>query len=96
LPRDHLTLFDRGLVEGIHAKEIGGDDRLQHEMHQQPAERLFVESRDMEAPSRPAVADEALLGRALLGVQEIAHALTGEISERRIAGVVRPSIVSSA
>src|SRR4051812_17521766 len=59
LPRDDLAFLDRGLVEGIHAKEIGGDDRLEHEMHEQPAERPLVESREVEAPSRPAIADEA-------------------------------------
>ena len=38
LARQHLALFHRRLIEGVDAQQIGGDDRLQHEMHQQRAE----------------------------------------------------------
>src|SRR5579875_1166783 len=88
LPRDDLAFFDRGLIKGIHAKEIGGDDGLEHEMHEEPAEHALVESREVEAPSRPAAADEALLGGALLGIEKIAHAPADEIAERGIGGEI--------
>ena len=33
IAQQHLTFFHRRLVESIDPKEMGGDDRLQHEMH---------------------------------------------------------------
>src|SRR5450432_1664560 len=41
--RQHFAFFDRRLIEGVEAEQMRGDDRLQHEMHQQLAQRRLVE-----------------------------------------------------
>src|SRR6185312_16718779 len=81
LPRQNLALLDRRLVEGVDAEQVGGDDRLQHEMHDKRAETALVQSLELEAARRPAVADEAGLSGALFGVEQVAHAAAGEVPQ---------------
>ena len=79
LTGQHPAFFDGGLVERVDAKEMGRDDRLQHELHQQFAEALLVEMIDVERSDRAAVAREGFGGSAALGGNKIAHGLAGEI-----------------
>src|SRR5262249_2756118 len=70
--RQHLALLDRRLIERIDAHEPGGDDRLQHEVHEQGAEARFVEALEMDRAHRAAVVGERLGGGARLGGGELA------------------------
>src|SRR6185437_8799431 len=88
LPRKHLALLDGGLVEGIDPQQIGGDDGLQHEMHEERAEALLIESLESHHPSRASVAQQARRRGALLGGQQIAHAASGEIGESAVGGEI--------
>src|SRR5581483_4317945 len=45
--RQHFPLFHGRLVERIDPEKMRGDDRLQHEMHHQRAERGLVKLRNM-------------------------------------------------
>ena len=55
------------LAEGIDAHQAGGDDGLDHEMHEQPAERRLVEASQLHAPQGMAAARQAMGSGALLG-----------------------------
>src|ERR1700742_3315358 len=78
LLRQHLALFHRRLVEGVDAQKLSGDDRLQHEMHQQFAERLFVELRNMDRAHRAAILGQSLGGGAPLRADEVTDRLAAE------------------
>ena len=72
-----------GWSNAIDAEQMRGDDRLQHEMHQQFAERLLVERLDMDGAHRAAVLGQRLGGGAALRGDQIADGLAGEV---RLAG----------
>src|SRR5262245_24881836 len=55
LLRKHFALFHRRLIKWVHAEQMGGDDRLQHEMHHQFAERFLIESVEVKRTYRTAV-----------------------------------------
>ena len=86
LLRQHLALFDRRLVEGVDAEQVRGDDRLQHEVHQQFAEARLVELLDVDGAHRAAVLGQRLGGGAALRGDEIADRLAGEVG---LAGELR-------
>src|SRR5262249_18905797 len=77
--RQHLAFLDRRLVERVDVEEARGDDRLQHEMHQQFAEACLVEPLDVDGAHRAAVLGERLSGGAALRGDEIADGLAGEV-----------------
>src|SRR5215468_3203211 len=79
LLRQHLAFLDRRLIEGIDAEEVRRDDRLQHEMHEQLAQRCLLERVDVYAAHRAAVLGEGLDGGAALCGDEVADGLAGEI-----------------
>src|SRR5215813_13887008 len=76
--RQHLAFLDRRLVERVDAEKARGDDRLQHEMHEQLAEACFVEALDTDGAHRAAVLAQCLGGRAALRSDEIADGFAGE------------------
>src|SRR5579885_58309 len=88
--RKHLSFFHGRLIEGIDAEKMGGDDRLQHEMHHQRAERALIQLRDMDRADRAAVLRERVGGGAALGRDEIADFSAAEI---RLARTLRERTV---
>src|SRR4051812_14092622 len=77
--REHLAFFDGGLVERIDAEQMRGNDRFQHEVHQQFPEAALVEPIEMDSAHRAAVLRQRLGGGAALRGDEIAHGFAGEI-----------------
>ena len=76
--RQHLALLDRRLVEGVDAEKLRGDDRLQHEMHEQFAEARLVEAGELEGAHRAAVLRQRLGGGAALRGDEVADGFARE------------------
>ncbi len=72
-----------GWSNGSTPSSSRGDDRLQHEMHQQLAEVALVHAFEMDGAHRAAVLRQRLGGGAALRRDQIAHGLAGEI---RLAG----------
>src|SRR6476469_2809509 len=70
--RDDFTRFYRGLVERVDAQEMTGKDRLQHDMHQESAERPLVEPFEVDGAHRAAGGKQSLGDRLLLRGDEIA------------------------
>src|SRR5262249_36837134 len=90
LLRQHLPLLDRRLIERVDAEEMRGDDRLQHELHQQLTEARLVQLCQMDGTHRAAVLRQRLGGGAALRRDEIADGLASEIGlagERRKLGI---------
>src|SRR3954470_14846093 len=83
LLRQHLAFFHRRLIERIDAKQMRGDDRLQHEVHQEFAQMLLVHAFEMDGAHRAAVLGERFGSGAALRRDEIADRLAGKI---RLAG----------
>ena len=81
-----LSGVDRRLVERIDAQYAGGQDGLDHEMHDEPAEHALVERIEPENPHRAAVLGQHVGGGALLGVDQVADRLALEIAEPRVVG----------
>src|SRR6185312_90191 len=77
--REDFALFDRRLVERIDPQKMRGDDRLQHEMHHQRAERTLVELGDMKRANRAAVRSERIRRRKSLCGDKIADLLATEL-----------------
>src|SRR5262245_22277665 len=79
LLRQHLAFLDRRLIERIDAEEMRRDDRLQHEVHEQLAQRCLFKRVKVNAAHRAAVLGEGLDSGAALRGDEIADGLAGEI-----------------
>src|SRR5690242_15442607 len=50
--RENFALLDRRLIERIDPQKMRGDDRLQHEMHHQRAERALIQLRNIKRANR--------------------------------------------
>src|SRR5690606_12088668 len=72
MPRPLLAQFHRRLVVGVDVEEMGGDHRLQHEMHHQRAEAALVHLFDADMAQRPAALAQGLDGRKPLGGHQVA------------------------
>src|SRR5262245_26845271 len=70
--RQHLAFFDGRLIEGIDAHQFAHENRLQHELHEERTQGLFVEQGHRDAPDGPTAAGQALAGCPRLGRYEIA------------------------
>src|SRR5205085_11868725 len=81
----NLALLDRRLVERIDPEQAGGNDGLQHEMHEQFAEASLVQPLDVDGAHRSAVFDEGPGGGAALRGNEVADcpARKGRLAGRR-------------
>src|SRR5829696_6363793 len=84
--RQDFALLDRWLVERIDSERVAGEDRLEHRVHEEFAERAFVETLQMDAPGRAGVAREGIRRGATLGGDEVADPLAAEI---RLARALR-------
>src|SRR5262245_46263466 len=72
LLRQYLAFLDCRLIERIDTEEVGRDDRLQHEVHEQFAEARLVKCLDMNAAHRAAIPGQRLDGGTALRGDEIA------------------------
>src|SRR6185503_20276902 len=76
-----LAVLDARLSEGIDAGQPADDDGRQLEEMEDLPERERVESRQAERRARPSVPRERQLGRALLGVQQLAERMAAEVGD---------------
>src|SRR5471030_2243103 len=77
--RQHFAFFHCRLIEGVEAEEVRGDDGLQHEMHQQFAQRRLVELGQVKSAHRATVLGERLGGGARFRRHQIADGLAGKV-----------------
>src|SRR5512143_2652278 len=75
----HFTRFYRRLVERVDAEEVGGKDRLQHEMHHESAERPLVQDFEVEGAHRAPGRNQSLGDGALLRRDQVARRVAREI-----------------
>ena len=92
----HFTRFYRRLVERVDAEQMRGEDRLQHEMHHQRAERALVQRVEVDGAYRSPGRDQGLGDGALLRRDEVAGRVTSEIVGASELGEVGRDARSSA
>jgi hypothetical protein len=77
---EHFALFHRRLIERVHAEQMSGDDRLQHEMHHQFAERFLIEPAEVNRPHRTAIPGQRFGRGPPFRSDQIANGLAAEAS----------------
>src|SRR5581483_5019504 len=85
----HFTRFYRRLVERVDTEQVGGEDRFQHEMHHERAERALVQDFQIDGPHRPPGSDQGLGDGALLRGDQVSRRLAREIFRVGELGEVR-------
>ena len=86
LARDDLGQFHGGLVEGIDIPQPGRENRLQHQVHHQSADRRLVKLGQFEDADGAPCLGQSLWKSGRLRLHEVAGGATGEVVEAGAGG----------